>query len=161
MDKVHKNKRQLASGKQEEGGGAQPQEKVRCRMKKTRRYNIEGAILDIPLYYDERAEMYVEVYPDFTNEPVYTPAGYPILFTGEDACPYGEPAGEEPCTDCGSCRFYRQTPGTWIGVCGHGQRRRAEPESPPGLDPPPQKEDAPHTAADGENAARDQKEEMT
>ena len=93
-------------------------------MEKTRHYDIEGAILEIPLRYDERAQMYVEVYPDFLEEPVYTPAGYPILFTGEDACPYAEPVVDgEPCTDCGSCRFYRQALGAWIGVCGHEKKR--------------------------------------
>ena len=93
-------------------------------MDKTRRYNIEGTSLEIPLRYDEFARMYVEDYPDFAENPVYTPEGCPILFTGEDACPYGEPADSEPCIDCGSCRFYRQAPGTWIGVCGREERRR-------------------------------------
>ena len=101
-------------------------------MEKTRCYDIEGIVLEIPLRYDDLAKMYVEVYPDFTENPVYTPAGHPILFTGEDACPYGEPVGEEPCIDCGSCRFYRQTPGTWIGVCGREERRKraGEPRQP-------------------------------
>ena len=98
-------------------------------MNKTRRYDVEGTILEIPLRYDELARVYVEEYPDFTENPIYTPAGFPILFTGEDACPFGEPAGEAPCEDCGSCRHYRQVPGSWIGVCGRDERRR-RPASP-------------------------------
>lgn len=44
-------------------------------MKKTRRHNIEGAVLDIPLRYDERTGREIEEYPDLLREPVYTPAG--------------------------------------------------------------------------------------
>ena len=59
-------------------------------MEKTRHYDIEGTLLEIPLHYDELAQMYVEIYPDFIENPVYTPEGCPILFTGEDACAYAE-----------------------------------------------------------------------
>ena len=92
-------------------------------MGKTRQYNIEGVLLEIPLCYDELAGKEIEIFPDFIENPVYTPEGCPVLFTGEDACTYGEALDGEPCIDCGSCRFYRQTPGTLIGVCGHEQRR--------------------------------------
>ena len=80
--------------------------------------------MEVPLRYDELAQMYVEDYPDFAENPVYTPEGRPILFTGEDACIYCEPVGDEPCVDCGSCKFYRQAHGTWIGVCGREERRK-------------------------------------
>ena len=95
-------------------------------MEKTRIYNIEGTIMEIPLYYDEQARRYIELYPDFTQNPVYTPEGHPILFTGEDACPLGETAERGHAVDCGSCRFYRQQPGSWIGVCGRKKRRHEE-----------------------------------
>ena len=39
---------------EERGGG----------MKRTRRHDIEGAILDVPLRYDARAQMDIEEYPD-------------------------------------------------------------------------------------------------
>ena len=93
-------------------------------MGKTRQYNIEGVLLKIPLCYDELAGREIEIFPDFIENPVYTPEGCPILFTGEDACAYGEALDGAPCTDCGSCSFYRQTPDTLIGVCGHEQKRR-------------------------------------
>lgn len=92
-------------------------------MERTRRHNIEGTVLDILLQYDEGSGKYMEIYPDFIETPIYTPAGYPILFTGEDACAYAESADGGPCIDCGSCRFYRQAPNTLIGVCGHPQKR--------------------------------------
>lgn len=92
-------------------------------MEKTRRHNIEGTVLDILLQYDEDSGKYMEIYPDFIETPIYTPEGYPILFTGEDACTYAESVEGEPCIDCGSCRFYRQAPNTLIGVCGHPKKR--------------------------------------
>lgn len=97
-------------------------------MELTRQYNLEGAVLEIPLRYDSLSHMYLEVYPDFIQNPVYTPAGQPILFTGEDACALARSADGEPCLDCGSCRFYRQAAETLIGVCGHEQKRKIRPE---------------------------------
>ena len=92
-------------------------------MKKTRRHNIEGAVLDIPLRYDERTGREIEEYPDLLREPVYTPAGERVLLTIEDACPLAE-LRADGMRDCGSCFYYRQVPGTLLGVCGHEKRRR-------------------------------------
>ena len=44
-------------------------------MKRTRRHNIEGAVLDVPLRYDVKARMDIEEYPDLMEHPLYTPAG--------------------------------------------------------------------------------------
>ena len=51
------------------------------RMEKTKKYNVEGATLTIPLRYDEDSGRYMEVYPDFIKDPVYTPEGHPIMLT--------------------------------------------------------------------------------
>lgn len=93
-------------------------------MKKVRHYNIEGREIEIPLRYDCISGIYLEEYPDLIANPVYTPENAPIMFTGEDACEYAEAADEEPCMDCGSCRFYRQFSDTLIGVCGNEKRRK-------------------------------------
>lgn len=96
-------------------------------MAETRRYEFEGVVLEIPLRYDPLSRMYIEEYPDFVREPVYTPAGCPVLFSGEDACPCGEASDGGDCPDCGSCRFFRPAgEHTWFGVCGHAARRRPE-----------------------------------
>lgn len=88
------------------------------RMEKTKTYHVEGATLTIPLRYDEKSGKYMEVYPDFIENPVYTPEGHPIMLTLEDACAFGEKKEvNEELVDCGSCRFYRQLPNTLIGVC--------------------------------------------
>lgn len=93
-------------------------------MDKTKDYNIEGVLLSIPLQYDELSGKYIELYPDFIENPVYTTKGHPVMFTGEDACDYAvETADGEICIDCGSCRFYRQIPDTLIGVCIHEKKR--------------------------------------
>ncbi len=98
--------------------------KEAMRMEKTKRYNIEGASLIIPLQYDKQSGKYMEMYPDFIKNPVYTPKGYPIMLTVEDACVLGEQRNQnEPLIDCGSCRFYKQLPNTLIGVCRHDKRR--------------------------------------
>ncbi len=87
-------------------------------MKKTRIYNVEGALLIVLLQYDELHDKYIEIYPDLTENPVYTSKGNPIMLTVEDACAFGEQKDEnERLIDCSSCRFYRQMPNTLIGVC--------------------------------------------
>ena len=109
-------------------------------MKKSRSYTFEGVRLEIPLQYDERAGMYLEQYPDFIQNPVYTPAGCRVMFSGEDACSYAEAAEEGSCPDCGSCRFFRPAgPHTWIGVCGHSKMARSaiDNESPIAPQPDP------------------------
>ena len=95
-------------------------------MEKIRRYTFEGLTLEIPLRYDELSHMYIEEYPDFVADPVYTPEGCPVLFIGEDACPYGEASDGGDCPDCGACRFFRPAGAhTWIGVCGNEKKRRS------------------------------------
>lgn len=68
-------------------------------MEKTRQYSIEGVLLEIPLRYDEVTGREIEIFPDFIENPVYTPDGCPVLFTGEDACRYGEAPDGTPCID--------------------------------------------------------------
>ena len=51
-------------------------------MEKTRQYSIEGVLLEIPLRYDEVTGREIEIFPDFIENPVYTPDGCPVLFTG-------------------------------------------------------------------------------
>lgn len=94
-------------------------------MEKARKYIVEGAALTIPLRYDKNSGRYMEVYPDFMKDPVYTPEGRPIMLTLEDACAFGkQKAANQPLVDCGSCRFYRQAPNTLIGVCGCEKNRK-------------------------------------
>lgn len=96
-------------------------------MRKTKRFEIEGAVLDVPLYYDKLAKMDIERYPDLLRHPVYTPEGYRVMITIEDACHHAEMVDDAPSSiDCGSCKFYRQQKNSLLGVCHCEAMRREE-----------------------------------
>lgn len=83
--------------------------------------------MEIPLRWDADSQTYVEDYGSVIEKPIYSPSGHPILLTIEDACPHADMADGDPAAiDCGSCRHYRQFPGSLLGVCGNEQRRRQE-----------------------------------
>lgn len=91
----------------------------------SRHYEFEGVKIDVPMYYDEKAKMYIEDFPDFVENPLYTPAGCPVMFSSEDACELAEEAEPGGCPSCACCKHYRPAgPKTLIGVCGHEKRRR-------------------------------------
>ena len=91
------------------------------------RYNIEGAVIELPLKFDERSQKYLEDYGDVIETPVYTPDGRPVFLTIEDACPHAEMVDDDPLSiDCGACKHYRQAPGTLLGVCHCEAMRRQE-----------------------------------
>ncbi len=84
----------------------------------TRRYELDGLILEIPLHYDETSKIYIEDYSAYLEKSVYTPGGHPVMFAGEDACSHASEATPGGCPDCGSCRYYRRAgEHTWIGIC--------------------------------------------
>ncbi len=96
-------------------------------MGEARRYDLEGAILHIPLYYDEKTGQYLEDYPDLSENPVWTPQGYPVMFVGEDACEHAEAIGERRCVDCSGCRHYRRhSEHRLLGVCGNEKNRNQQ-----------------------------------
>ena len=86
---------------------------------------IEGLTLKIPFVWDEGCGKYVLDYPDYLKQPTYTPDGWRIMLTYEDACPHADlqPGG---CQDCGSCNHYAQLDGTFLGVCHSPAMRRQE-----------------------------------
>ena len=93
-------------------------------MEQAKRYEIEGEAVDIPLRWDEETQAYVEDYGSVIENPVYSPSGQPVLLTIEDACPHaGMVDGGPASIDCGSCRHYRQFPGSLLGVCQNEKRR--------------------------------------
>ena len=93
-------------------------------MDKTVRFEIEGTVMELPLKYDERSGKYLEDYGKVIDNPVRTPEGRPILFTFDDACAYADMVdGEETSVECSTCRYFRQSPGTLLGVC-HNEKMR-------------------------------------
>ena len=99
-------------------------------MGKVNRYEFEGEVIEVPVYWDDHLQREVEDYEDYYNGPVYTQAGRPILLTIEDACPQAEMVDDDPASiDCGSCRHYHQFPGSLLGVCDHEKRRKKKRRS--------------------------------
>lgn len=94
------------------------------RMKR-RRYEVEGAVRDIPLRWKERAGTCLEQYPDFEEPPVYTPQGEPLRLTCDDACPDAV-LPDNSYRECGSCQLFRLHSESLLGVCGHPAHRRKE-----------------------------------
>lgn len=87
-------------------------------MAETRRYEFDGLTIDIPICFDERSKIYIEDYPDFVENPVWTGSGYRVLFCGMDACPVAERESEGICRDCGTCKYFmRAAEHTWFGCC--------------------------------------------
>lgn len=99
-------------------------------MEKTVRFEIEGTVIELPLKYNERSQKYLEDYRETIENPVRTREGRPILLTIEDACAYAEMADNEPTSvECSTCRYFRHTPGSLLGVC-HNEKMRSGTGTP-------------------------------
>jgi len=93
----------------------------------SRHYEFEGVTIDVPMHYDEKTKKYIEDFPDFAENLLYTPEGCPVMFSGEDACELAEEAEPGGCPSCACCKFYRPAgPHTLIGVCSHGKFRKKQ-----------------------------------
>ncbi len=97
-------------------------------MAETRRYEFDGVTVDIPIYFDEQANMYIEEYPDFIKNPVFTKSGYRVLFSGTDACESAEDKQSEKCLDCAACKYFRHAAEhTWFGYCKNENKKLHTP----------------------------------
>ncbi len=87
-------------------------------MDKFNRYEFEGITIDIPLSYCERVDRYLEEYPDFAQNPVYTAQGMPLTLCIEDICHHAEPIDQEEFVDCSDCIYFRRAAEkTLFGYC--------------------------------------------
>lgn len=90
---------------------------------KIRTYELDGDSLEVTYRYDEDVGMYLGDYPDFAEEPRYTPDGKPWVTVFKEGCPYAD----KEFNDCGSCSFLeREQPGDLIGICNHKDCRRTD-----------------------------------
>lgn len=85
-------------------------------MKKYRKYDFEGTVINVLSEFDEHSGLYFDDIPDLEENPIYTPSGKLIVSAVQDGCSYF--SSEEEQTDCGSCSFYQpNNPGDLIGLC--------------------------------------------
>ncbi len=94
--------------------------------RKSRHYEFRGTVLNIPMFYDELAQMYIEEYRNFNEEPAWTADGCPFIHSVEDPCPHGEWETPGRSNTCGECRYFKQiAEHTLIGICQQQKRRWA------------------------------------
>lgn len=94
-------------------------------MDKVNRYEFEGEVIEVPVRWDDNLQREAEDYTDYCKQPGHTPSGRPILFTFDDACAYAEMVDNEPTSvECSTCRYFRHTPGSLLGVC-HNEKMRS------------------------------------
>lgn len=87
-------------------------------MAETRRYEFDGLTIDIPIHFDEQCKIYIEDYPDFIENPIWTKSGYRVLFSGCDACELAVDKESGECLDCAACKFFKHAgEHTWFGCC--------------------------------------------
>lgn len=93
-----------------------------------RRYCLDGDISEVVFHFDTVCQKCFGEYPDFEEEPRYTPAGRPWVTVMQEGCPYGKnkyhPA--EACLDCGSCQYFlSERERDLIGICVNENNQRA------------------------------------
>lgn len=77
-------------------------------------YYLDGDFLEVSFRYDELSGKHLGNYPDFFDEPRYTPNGRKWVDAITDDCPYAD--GEDKM--CGSCSFMlKQNDRDIIGIC--------------------------------------------
>ena len=90
-------------------------------------FQVDGDRFTVPYHYDEGAKIFIGQFPEFEEEPRYTPSGRPWKNAVTVGCHYA--AGDYD--DCGSCpHLIKADPRDIIGVCFHERlRSRASPET--------------------------------
>ncbi len=83
-------------------------------------YNLDGDFLEVTFHYDELSGKYLGDYPEFADEPRYTPGGRKWADAITDDCPYADGTDKM----CGTCSFMlKQDETDIIGVCGNDKLR--------------------------------------
>ena len=92
-----------------------------------RRYCLDGDVCEVTFHYDTFCQKRFGEYPDFEEEPRYTPGGRPWVTVMQEGCPYGKNKyhPSEPCLDCGSCQYFLQErERDLIGICVNEKNQR-------------------------------------
>ena len=90
---------------------------------KTRLYCLYGDTVNVVFNYDEESGKYFGDYPDFEDNPRFTPCGRRWVNSTKDDCT----CTENKYGDCGSCKHYVcEKAGDLIGVCNNEQLRKED-----------------------------------
>lgn len=91
-----------------------------CKAKK-RIYHVDDDTLEVCYCYNQELKMFFGNYPDFSEEPRYTPNGRPWVNAMFTDCPHSP----KDYGDCGTCKYFlRENPRDLIGVCLHEALRK-------------------------------------
>ncbi len=88
----------------------------------TRTFCFDDDICDVLFRYDDTFDKYCGEYPDFEEQPRYTPKGRMWITAMQSACPHSKNRFFEQrrCEDCGSCAFFlTEKQGDLVGVCSN------------------------------------------
>ncbi len=92
-------------------------------MEKVETFNLDGLAVEIKFAFDKTANMYIGEYPDFEENPIYSPNGRPIVTAARDSCPHNTSEGKF--ADCGSCKFFKtEGKDDLIGFCTNEALRK-------------------------------------
>ena len=94
-------------------------------MAKERRriFRMDDDTVEVTFVFDNESGIYLGEFPDFAEEPRYTPSGKPWVNVTNDSCQYAE----NEYSDCGSCRFFScEKSGDLIGICENELLRKGE-----------------------------------
>lgn len=81
---------------------------------KNRIISLDGDEVEVAFTYDSKRKVWNGDYPDFEEEPKFTPNGRPWVNVISDACAYAASESE----DCGSCKYLiKNSPTDLIGIC--------------------------------------------
>lgn len=91
--------------------------------KKRRIFYVDGDYLEVLFYYDEEAGQHFGEYPNFEEEPRYTPSGRKWVNVTTVGCPHADIDYD----DCGSCQHMRREQAMdLIGVCYNSVYQKKE-----------------------------------
>ena len=79
-------------------------------------YTLDGDTVSVSRIWDEEIGCFVGDYPNFKENPRFTPSGRKWVNVTYDECPFAE----KEYSDCGSCRYFKcERKGDMIGICTH------------------------------------------
>lgn len=83
--------------------------------------SLDGDSIEVIFSYDERYKIWNGNYPDFEENPRFTPNGKPWVNVISDSCPLAT----ENYGDCGSCKFLKKESVTdLIGICDNPEMKK-------------------------------------